>query len=269
LAYEAQEIVVPRGGVLVRRGEPSSAMYLLVDGTVASREGRVGPGDTVGFLEALAYAPAPEEAVAETPVVAFRVETDALREVCEQNFAVLSALLGYVAERAQNHRPALLESIATGARSLTIDGPLDRVARIVALHRSPAVPSRNMDALAELAGHLEEVRVDEGDRLWSAGDEADGFYLVCSGGVLLEGGSWGAGEQLGPGSVPGMVSMLAGRPHHYDAVGAAPSVLLRAHTEAFLDVIEDHFEMAFGILGRLARILLESGSAAPGPPITE
>ncbi len=262
LAYEAQEVLIPRGSQLIRRGEPVAAMYLIVDGFVdIGTELAVGPGGVVGFLDVLASAPAPVGAVAESDVVAFRVETDALRAVCEQNFAVLSALLGYVTDRVLDQRHALMRSIVgRSARPMSTDRPLDRVARIVALHRSPAFPSHNMDALAELAGHLDEVRMVAGDELWQPGDDADGFYLLCSGGVRLGGGPWQAGDQLGPGSVPGIVATLAGRRYEYEAVASEPTLMLHVRTEPFLDVIEDHFEMAFGMLGRFARNLLDAGS---------
>lgn len=272
LAYEAQEVLVPRGSHLIRRGELGVAMYLIVDGFVdTGQQSVVGPGGVVGFLDAMAPSPAPVGATADTDVVAFRLETDALREVCEQNFAVLGALLRYVADRALDDRHALMRSIVgRSTQALSVDRSLDRVARMVALYRSPAFPSRNMDALAELAGHLEEVRMEPGDELWRPGDE-DGFYLVCSGGIRLGGGPWRAGDQLGPGAVPGIVATLAGRPYEYEAVASEPSLLLHVRPEPFMDVIEDHFEMAFEMLGRMARNLLEArlGAAGVGASVAE
>jgi CRP-like cAMP-binding protein len=226
----------------------------------------------VGFLDAIAPSPAPTGAQAETDVVAFRLETDAIRDVCEQNFAVLSGLLRYVADRTLDDRHALLRSIVgRTTRGLSGDRPLDRVGRIVALHRSPAFPSHSMDALAELAGHLDEVRMAAGGALWRPGDAADGFFLVCSGDIRLGGGPWRVGDQLGPGAVPGIVATLAGRAYEYEAVASEPSLLLRVRAEPFFDVIEDHFEMAFEMLGRMACNLLdvESGSASVGASVSE
>jgi len=273
LAYEAQEVLVPRGSPLVRRGEPVSSMHLIVDGFVeAAHDGSVGPGGVVGFLDVLASAPAAAESVAETDVVAFRLDTDALRDVCEQNFAVLGALLRNIASRALDERHALMRSIVgRSARAMPADHPLDRVGRIVALHRSPTFPSHSMDALAELAGHLDEVRMEVGETLWVPGQPADGFYLVCSGGIELGGGPWRAGDQLGPGAVPGIVATLAGRAYEYEAVASEPTVLLHMQAEPFMDVLEDHFEMAYELLGRMARHVLEaeSGAAAVGDAVAE
>jgi len=260
LAYEAHEVLMPRGTQLQRRGEQSESMYLVVDGLVDAGHSTIGPGGVVGFLDALASTPMVSAAHAETDVVAFRLETDALREVCEQNFAVLGALLRHVADRALDERHALMRSIVgRSTRGLTADRPLDRVGRIIALHRSPAFPSDSMDALAELAGHLDEVRVEAGHALWRPGAPADGFFLICSGEVHLGGGPWRVGDHLGPGAVPGIVATLAGRSYQYEAIASEPSLLLHVRAESFMDVMEDHFEMAYELLGRLARYVLEAG----------
>ena len=273
LAYEAQEVLLPRGTPIVRRGEASSAMYLIVDGFVeVGPDAVVGPGGVVGFLDVLAATRALAGAAADTDVVAFRIEMDALRDVCEQNFAVLSALLRHVADRTLDQRHALMRTIVgRSTRGLPVDRPLDRVGRIVALYRSPTFPSHSMDALAELAGHLDEVRMERGEALWQPGEAADGFYLVCSGSIQLGGGPWRVGDHLGPGAVPGIVATLADRAYEYEAVASESSVLLHVRAEPFMDVLEDHFEMTIEMLGRMARNLLEagSGSARPGSAVAE
>jgi len=115
-----------------------------------------------------------------------------------------------------------------------------------------------MDALAELAGHVDEVRVEAGEPLWRLGAPADGFHLICAGDVHLGGGPWRVGDHLGPGSVPGIVGTLAGRSYEYEAIASEPSLLLHVGAEPFLDLLEDHFEMAYELLGRLARNVLEA-----------
>jgi CRP-like cAMP-binding protein len=260
LAYEAQEVVLPRGSELIAAGEPGGAMYLIVDGFVeVAGHDDVGPGGVVGFLDVLTSDSALARAVASTDVVALRVESDALRDVCEQNFSVLGAILTHVADLVAEDREALLRSIAgRGASELPSDRPLDRVGRITAFHRAPSFPTRHMDALSELAGHVEEVRVMPGDPLWEVGAEALRFYVVTAGAVDLLDPVSGARLQFGAGSVPGLVETLAGRPHAYRANAAQSTVVLRVDAEPFTDVIEDHFEMAFGLLGWLARHLIES-----------
>jgi CRP-like cAMP-binding protein len=260
LAYEAQEVMLPRGSQLLQEGEPGGAMYLIVDGFVDIGQGEdVGPGGVVGYLDVLTAESALAGAVATTDVVALQVESDALRDVCEQSFAVLGAILKHVADRVVDDREALLRSIAgRGATELPVDKPLDRVGRITALHRAPAFPTRHMDALAELAGHVQECHAEAGDPLWQLGEAARGCFLIAAGAVDLTDPMTGATVQFGAGAVPGLVETLAGRRHAYLAIAARPTVMLRMDVEPFMDVIEDHFEMAFGLLGWLARHLIES-----------
>ncbi|MDH3284155.1 MAG: cyclic nucleotide-binding domain-containing protein [Acidobacteriota bacterium] len=260
LAYEAQEVMLPRGTALVEQGEPCGAMYLIVDGFVdVEQDEPVGPGGVVGFLDVLTSDPGLAGAVASTDVVALRVESDALRDVCEQSFAVLGAILMHVADLVADDREAQLRSIAgRGAAELPAGTPLDRVGRITAFHRAPAFPTRHMDALAELAGHVVERHLAPGESLWEVGEEALAFYLITSGAVDLTDPRTGATVQFGAGAAPGLVETLAGRQRSYLAVGARPVVMLRVDVEPFMDVIEDHFEMAFGLLGWLARNLIES-----------
>lgn len=266
LAEAAQEVVIPRGRALLRRGQPAEALHLILDGLVeVGEDSVVGAGGVVGFLEALTGVPSALQAVAETDSIVLRIEAEALRRACQESFPVLAGLLGDVADRVLNERHPLMRSIVgRSARGMQQDGPLDRVGRMVALWRSPVFPSDSMDALAELAGHLEEWRLQRGDALWQVGEPAFGFYVVASGDVHLGGGPWRAGDHLGPGSVPGLVATLAGRRYEYEAIASEPSVLLHVRAEPFMDVLEDHFEMAFEMLQRMARNLLDAESATAG-----
>jgi CRP-like cAMP-binding protein len=265
LAYAAQETLLPRGTSLISQGEAGAAMYLIVDGFVdTGQRTMVGPGGVVGFLDVLASGPAARDAVADTDVLALRLETDDLRDVCEQNFAILTALLTYVAGRVTDDWDALMKSIV-GRRAQEVSQPHApaRVGRILALHRTLAFRSKNMDALAELAGHLEQREVEAHETLWRTGEEASGFYVIASGGVRFGGGAVRETAELGPGAVPGLVETLAGRDYRCEAVTTRPGILLRVGVEPFLDVIEDHFEMAFGLVGWLARNLIESTTHEP------
>lgn len=268
LAEGAHEVVVPRGRPLLRRGQGAEALHLILDGLVEAGEDMVvGPGGLVGFLEVLAGAASALDAVTETDVIALRIDAEPLRRACERSFPVLAGLLADVAGRVLEERHPLLRSIVgRGARGVHPDGegPLDRVARMVALHRSPVFRSESMDALAELSGHLEEWRLERGDALWQVGEPAFGFYVVASGDVHLGGGPWRAGDHLGPGSVPGLIGTLSGRRYEYSAFASEPSVLLHVRAQPFMDVLEDHFELAWEMLGRLARNLLEAGSGTAG-----
>ena len=103
IAFEADEVVFERDRWIVQAGEVVEAMHVLVDG-YAERTDRpsdelLGPGSLVGFPDMLVAEPARGGVRADTEIVALRVDTDALRELCESDFSILAGLLTYLATR--------------------------------------------------------------------------------------------------------------------------------------------------------------------------
>jgi len=260
LAAEAEEVVVRRGDSLLSPRDPAQAVYAVVDGLVEVVEGGhrsvVGSGEAVGLLEVLAREAAGGEARAEVDTVALRLDGDVLREAQERHFGILAGFLEEVASRLLRSPDAMLTAVR-GVEGQEPLGPgLDRVRRLLALHRSPAFPSASMDALAELADHMREVRLAPGEHLWVVGEPATFFHVVCAGTVRYVGPGWSDAASIGPGGVPGMPATLAGTTRTFEAVAATDTTALVLGHEAFLDVLEDHFDMASGILARLAGVLL-------------
>jgi CRP-like cAMP-binding protein len=260
LAAEAEEVVVPRGESLMSPREPAQSVYVVVDGRVEVVEHghRVvaGPGEAVGLLEVLAREAAGGEARAEVDTVALRLDGDILREAQERHFGILSGFLEEVASRLVRSPAATLAAVR-GAEGQEPLGPqLDRVRRLLALHRSPAFPSASMDALAELADHMREVRLAPGEHLWTVGEPSTFFHVVCAGTIRYVGPGWSDAPLIGPGGVPGMPATLAGTTRTLEALATTDTTALVLGHEAFLDVLEDHFDMASGILARLAGVLL-------------
>ncbi|HSG46833.1 MAG TPA: cyclic nucleotide-binding domain-containing protein, partial [Longimicrobiales bacterium] len=179
LAQEVDEVYVERGTVLLSPSQPAQELHVVVDGLVSLRregiEAPAGPGASVGFLELLAQGPSGTDARTQVDTVALRLDGDGLREVCERHFAILDALLANVARRAAEIPSALQAVVAgdPGAWTTPLALPLDRVARLRALHRAPAFPSASMDALSEMASHMKEVRLEAGEALWEVGTPAD------------------------------------------------------------------------------------------------
>ncbi len=260
LAGEAEEIMVPRGESLLSPREPAQAVYAVVDGLVdvveRGRRAVVGPGEAVGLLEVLAREAAGGGAVAEVDTIALRLDGDILREAQERHFGILSGFLEEVGARLAESPEATLAAARGGVDQEPLGPGLDRVLRLLALHRSPAFPSASMDALAELADRLREVRLAPGERLWTVGEPATHLQLICSGSVRFVGPGRSDASLIGPGGVPGMPATLAGARHTFEAVAATDTTALELGHEAFLDVLEDHFDMASGVLARLAGVLL-------------
>jgi len=271
IAFEADEVVFEPERWIVQAGEVVEAMYVIVDGYAKVGGGvePLGPGSMVGFPDILVPGPARSGVRADTEVVALRIETDALRELCESDFSVLTGLMTFLATKVVE------TGVGAGPRGGSEEAPigrmsprepigegetLDRVDRMLALHRVAVLPTDSMDALAELAGHVHEAALEPGEELWSGDGPADVFWVVVSGAL-----EWlGAGDRggpIGPGGVVGFAETLAGVPYTGRASATALSVLLEVDIDPFVDLIEDHFELGFSLLSSLAGRLLELGTA--------
>lgn len=261
IAAECEEVVYGEDGWLSRRGETIDAMHMILDGYVnvvgAHQQALLGPGSLIGFPDVLVPEPARLGVRADTDVLALRLETDALRDLCEHDFSILASLLSYLAERVTDDAEALPHVVAGSGDPIDAasDPSFDRVARMLALHRAPAFPAESMDALAELAGHVDVVHLGDRAELWSPGRVADGFWVVAEGSVHVSTAD-GIAYSVWSGGVPGLPETLAGRAYASRARAAAPTTLLSVGIDPFMDVLEDHFELAYSLLGWLATHLV-------------
>jgi CRP-like cAMP-binding protein len=287
IAQHAEEEFFPAGSSLLRQDHPREAFFVIVEGRVAVREpdGReelLGPGQAVGFLHLLARSEEGLEAQAVWDTVALRVDWDAHLDACERHFPILEVHMGFLAHQCLEERkrarkdaplqpPEVMEApdgwAPPGANEpgTLPPAPLNLVQRIQVLHRSRAFPSAGMDALAELARHLEEVRHPAGEEHWAHGDPSGSFLLVASGSLVLEGPNGGWREVLGPGEVAGRFEALAGLPREGSLRAEGPSVSLRLGLEALMDILEDHSTMAVEVTAGLARDLIRLQDAGPPP----
>jgi CRP-like cAMP-binding protein len=260
IAMETEEVVFEADTWLFTKGEPVRAMCMILDGLVERVHTRgtttVGAGGLVGFPEVLATGLATHGVRARGDVIALRLATDELRDLCEHNYAILASLLTHVAASVSSDLGALTRVVA-GSRTEfppLPSGVLDRVGRMVALHRAPAFPSGSMDALSELAGHLRQVSLEPGEVLWEPGDPADQFALVSRGSLELS--REGAPDiRVTQGGVPGLAETLADGRYAHRARTLDGATVLAVDSDPFMDVVEDHFEMGFSLLGWLARQL--------------
>lgn len=260
LTHEADEVAHAAGSWLVPPGEAPSGIFMLLDGyaRAPADEGDeiFEPWSLLGYPDVLVPGKTGPGIRAETDVLALRLGTDELRDLCERHFAILAALLSNMAEEVIS-RPDAREAALAGARdvaSSSVAAHLDRVGRMVALHRSPVLPRESMDALAELSGRVDRVDLSAGDAPWSATEQAEGFFVVCWGSLDV-GGEDGTSLRAGVGSAPGLVETLSGRPYGMRGEALEDTTLLRVGIDPFMDVAEDHFELGYGILGTMARWL--------------
>ncbi len=260
LAREAEEVLLPRGTVVLSHTDPAQALHVIVDGALgragAPAEAVAGPGDTVGFLEVLAGWAAPAPVVADVDTVALRLDGEVLRDLLERHMPILVHFLAEVAARTLARPDARRAACRGGDPPRPLKPGMNRVDRILALHRSPAFPSGNMDALAELAGHARETTFGARKQFLGVGTPASSFLVVCAGSVTYGDSTAKDRGSLGPGGVPGFLEIFGGGVRSTEAVAQTEVVALEIDRESFLDVLEDHFEMAWTILANLSQGLL-------------
>ncbi len=268
IAQHAQERSFSRGTLLSSPDASSQAVYLIVDGEVEIRRDgavsrRAQAGEAVGFIEMLSRVKQPLEVSASTDTVALELDWDAQIDVCEEHFPVVLRYVSYLAKltAAELERQGL--AAAQSGPSLTTQqfGPrLNFVERVLVLSRSRAFSSGCLDALSELSQHVEEVRWDDGDRIWAIGEPAEDFFLLVSGQLQCRDAS-GDEFACARGKLAGVHEALYGGERWYAAVSEGQSIGLKVDLEPFVDILEDHFDLALDFMALLAGDLLLLQSA--------
>jgi CRP-like cAMP-binding protein len=250
--------------VLLREGEPVEAIHYLVEGRVrASFKGRdlgtAPPGSGIGALGVLTRDQQGMDAVAETDVLTLEQDSDAVFEILEDNFAILRYALQDVCRQ-------IIDSVVNGPVQPQNIPPsswrppgddLDLVDRIFVLRRAPPFARASLNALAELARNVVQVRFDPGVRLWGVGEPGRNVVLLVSGSVRCTPANRpsftaGAGWPLGA------LEAIGGTTRWYEAVTETPVVGLSGDVETLYDVLEDNFDMAMAYLSTMGRAWLRS-----------
>ena len=128
-----------------------------------------------------------------------------------------------------------------------------------------------------LTAMLEEEEVAAGDRIFGAGEPPDHFFVVREGRVELVRNGQSAEMVEGPRAL-GVLDALAERLRSHSAYARMPLQLLRVRMDAWLELLEDSFDLArMSVIG-LARVvagleerLWATGRQleAPAPPFLE
>jgi CRP-like cAMP-binding protein len=271
IAQHAQERHFARGAVLQAADQTAEAVHLIVSGEVeverANQERRsLRPGDAVGFVEMLSRSHSRLQAQATVDTVTLELDWDAQLAVCEEHFPVVMQYINYLAQRTmQAMRGRDLATKPPVSFQLDqVDGDLSLIDRLLVLSRSQTFSSRCLDALAELAQHVTEVRWQAGEPIWRAGDSAEYFMLVVAGKILCAGPD-GERFERSAGSTLGMYSAVGQSPRWHHADSADETLVLRIDLEPFMDILEDHFDLALDYLALLATSLIELQSSEVAP----
>ena len=266
LALRAREKYVRKGEKLFQLGQPLSSFHIVVSGRFKVRGGehgdsRVGPGETLGLLSLLARRRQGLDAVAEFDCLTLEVEEDAFLEVLEDNFVMLQHEIQNVAHLllAERQRMPSGTYLGRGDANLTCpDRELDLIERLLFYRLSLNYPRANMEALMRIARLSAEHRYRPGDALWQRGEASGFFYILVAGTVRCHLEDVDRYFQAGPGYPLGNLESMCGAVRWYRPVAESPVVALRAETDQFFDLLEDHFAMAVEVLAGLAAGLIET-----------
>jgi len=265
IAERATERFFPQGAIIMREGQPVTAIYLVVEGALAiHRRGRfvsrMGPGAGVGGLGLFARDPEGAQVSAEADTLALELDADAMLEILEDRFPVLLHLLHdisrEVVELIIRLRLDPYEGTPPCSGHVDPTRELDLVERIFFLRQMPVFSKASINALAELSRQLAQVRFAPGITLWREGEPAPGAYLILSGTVLGTSEKNGLHFRACSGAPLGAIEAGAEVPRFYDAVTETEVVALQGSQEALIDVFEDNFEMAMDYVAAFARFML-------------
>jgi CRP-like cAMP-binding protein len=260
LSQHMRERFFRKGSVLLRRGEPVGAIYVIVDGQLRASGGEfpsetlVGPEEAVGALSFLARSDAGVEAVAEIDTLTLELDSDIFLDLLEDHFGFLHHLMRNLARAMLRARMDTPDGTYFGADAALVahpERPLDLVDRMVII-RGGTFSRSNIEVIAQMAQGAREMRFPAGTPLWGSGDRADFLYFILSGVVACRLEDGARTFRCGPRYPLGNLEAMARYPRWYDAVTETPVIALRSETEAFLDIMEDHFETAMEFVAATA-----------------
>jgi CRP-like cAMP-binding protein len=251
-----------RGEVLLRRGDPISAVFVILEGRVRLRRGdsELGyatAGSGVGGLGFLARDEEGIDAVAETDTLAMELDTDTLVEILEDRFGVLRHLLRETSRQLINlWRVAPRECVRSAPIPLAVPAfgrGLDLVERMLFLRQALPFLRSSAAALADLARNLVEVEFGAGVVLWPRGEPARQVLMVVGGEVGCTADIPDFELRPGPGFPLGGLEAVAGGPRWYEATCRHRVVALSGDVEMLYDIFEDSAEIALDYLAQIAQ----------------
>ena len=141
---------------------------------------------------------------------------------------------------------------------------MDLVQRLLYMHNIDFLKPGNIDAWVELASHLSEFHFAPGTILWEREDPSGFMYLIVEGEVH---GMLGKGKgyfRAGPGYPLGNIESECGKPRWYQALTQTQVMALRGETDFFIDLLEDHFQLAMDFLASMARNIVSIRKQSAG-----
>jgi CRP-like cAMP-binding protein len=221
---------------------------------------KLGPRSSVGGLGALTRDPRGAHAIALEDTVTLEIDTDDMQDVFEDNFNILLGVMRALVRTMREFQIKTGGGAASGGEKVfegvDSDQPLTLVDKMFFIRKASSFAQVSIQALAELASGVSELRLRAGETIWTAGETADYSVLIVNGVVECLPENM-APFQFGPGFVVGGPDAIIGDPRWYSAVAKTDVVLLQQWRASMLDVFEDHIEVAMSLLRTLATGFVE------------
>src|SRR5262245_50831063 len=219
LVENLQLVSLERGEPLFREGDPSDALYVIVEGEVSvQNEGpprvemsRLGPDAFIGEVALMTDQPRSATVVCLQDAELLRIDRHTLSRVLANHGDVLRAVLRFVRDRL-----------------------VDRWMRTSPLFR----PFNDAERI-ELAAKFKFLEIDGGTVVLGAGERPDGLYIVLAGQFLVLRNK-SAVAQLGPGDLIGETALLSGGAFRSDVVARGKGLALCLPAAVFREVIMTH-----------------------------
>jgi CRP-like cAMP-binding protein len=270
-----EEHDVYAGEVLWTEGRPIEHLYFFRQGRVRmTRDGRA-PWTYenrwfLGGFEAHAAA-AKRRAVALTDFYALRVPRRAWLNLLEDSSAFARRSITAAADavaRLEVRIPTLETAPLRVWQKPPPAGPLGVIERLAMLTELAMARDAGVQALADLAAVSREVTLRAGDPLFGGEPTRAHIFLLVSGEVEARREEPMVERRYYPGEVVGGVMAFSDLGLSWSAHALTPARLLAIPTEAWFDLMEDHFEFAqaqFVTLAARRERLLEELAARSGP----
>ncbi|MCB0015642.1 MAG: cyclic nucleotide-binding domain-containing protein, partial [Anaerolineales bacterium] len=180
-----------------------------------------------------------------------------LRQTAAWTLARLDAVLyrQYVAVLRQDPNPQMIETLQaietmqTGAKRMLT--PVEKIIRLKAVDFLAEAPE---EVLAEAVAYLDEIEVKAGETILAKDEASSAMYLVVEGQARMHDGRRQI-STLAENDVFGELAILNPTPAAATVTAVSDVRLLRLERTALRELLDDHSQVAWGVMQRLAQRL--------------
>lgn len=260
LAQNIREVAFRPGEVLWKESDRQDRCFVIVDGSVRMEGPGPEPpvvkaGQAIGILSLLAGERMSQSCRAETEVAAMEIGREVFWDILEDRFPIYHQVVQAVAAELLLYRQLIAEGTVLAGTlrppPVPADRPIELVERLISMRKAGVFVKSSLEGVIRLARTFEEQRIPAGTVLWKLWEPSGFAHFLIQGTVrcvLPDGRVFRATS----GYPLGNLESHAREPRWYTPTAETDLVTFRSQTEVFLDVLEDHFDMATEFLAALA-----------------